>query len=222
MSDTKSKTTPAGFAGFVCVNKPSTKFKPEGEYSIKLVLDPATAEPLQAEFRKLAERPRPSSSRRTRRRPSSSEVRPARPRCRRRGRRGQPHGQRRLRLQAGGGHHAQGPEEAALRDQDRAVRRQGQADAGRCPRRPRLEGQGRVRGHPVLQPGNEVRGHQPAAEGRADSRPEAVQRRRPTSPATASVPRRATRPKTATPSEARGRRAGPGRRGEAPGKKADF
>jgi hypothetical protein len=51
----KTRTTPAGLAGFVCVNKPSTKFKPEGEYSIKLVLDPATAEPLQGEFRKLAE-----------------------------------------------------------------------------------------------------------------------------------------------------------------------
>jgi hypothetical protein len=56
MSDTKKTlTTPAGIAGFVCVNKPSTKFKPDGEYSIKLVLDPATAAPLQAEFTKLAE-----------------------------------------------------------------------------------------------------------------------------------------------------------------------
>lgn len=46
-----SGTTPRGTAGWVCINKPSTKFKADGEYSIELILPAAQASALQEQFK---------------------------------------------------------------------------------------------------------------------------------------------------------------------------
>lgn len=51
----KPETSPAGIAGWTCINKPSTKFKPDGEYSIKLLLPPDLAGPLLEKFKTAAE-----------------------------------------------------------------------------------------------------------------------------------------------------------------------
>lgn len=47
--------TPAGLTRWVCVNKPSVKFNPDGVYSVELLLPPEIAEPIIADFKKQAE-----------------------------------------------------------------------------------------------------------------------------------------------------------------------
>lgn len=51
----KVSTTPLGIALWTCINKPSTKFKPQGEYNLDVAFDAATAEPMQAAFKAAAE-----------------------------------------------------------------------------------------------------------------------------------------------------------------------
>lgn len=51
----KTLKTPVGIALWVCINKPSTKFKPEGEYSVTLALPADVATAMQADFKKLAD-----------------------------------------------------------------------------------------------------------------------------------------------------------------------
>jgi hypothetical protein len=55
MSSKKIQTTPAGIGKWVCVNKPSTKFNPDGVYSVDLALPAEDAEKLVAEFKAAAE-----------------------------------------------------------------------------------------------------------------------------------------------------------------------
>lgn len=54
----KSGVSPAGKLAWACLSKPSTKFKKDGEYSVKLVLDAATAKTLTDALRPQAEEAR--------------------------------------------------------------------------------------------------------------------------------------------------------------------
>lgn len=51
----KPFTSPRGIVTWACINKPSTKFKEKGEYSLDLALPADVAAPLQAEFKTAAE-----------------------------------------------------------------------------------------------------------------------------------------------------------------------
>ena len=48
-------TSPKGIGKYVWLNKPSTKFKPEGEYTVSLAIDPENAAAFTAEIDKLME-----------------------------------------------------------------------------------------------------------------------------------------------------------------------
>lgn len=55
MAKNQTFTTPAGTARWTCINKPSTKFNPAGEYSLDLALTPEVAGPLAATLKAAAE-----------------------------------------------------------------------------------------------------------------------------------------------------------------------